>query len=146
MDAIDRILPLCDLLLGAAHADGRLDSREQATVRELLADLSGGELPAEVDAWIRAFDPATFDLASSAAAFKDDPLDERKRLLHLVDAVHEADEELDLAEDAYITALAGALGLPASALEGLTAQFQVGDLRASLAVVRKGPPPVPKAR
>lgn len=146
MDTIDRILPLCDLLLGAAYADGRLDSREQDTVRELLADLSGGEVPAEVDAWIRAFDPKTFDLETSAGAFKDDPLDERKRLLFLVDAVHEADEELDLAEDRYITALASALALPTSALAGLTAQFQVGDLRASLDVVRKGPPPIPSAR
>ena len=144
MDTIDRILPLCDLLLGAAYADGRLDAREQDTVRELLADLMGGEVPSAVEAYISAFDPKTFVLADAAEAFVEDPIDDRKRILYLVEAVHEADEELDLSEDAFITDLAQALGLPASALDGLTAKFEVGDLRTGLEAVRKGPPPIPK--
>ena len=146
MDTIDRILPLCDLLLGAAYADGRLDRREQETVRELLSDLMGGELPAEVESYIGAFDPKTFVLDDAAEAFIDDPEDDRKRLLYLVEAVHEADEELDHSEDQFLTAVAKALGLPASLAAGMAGHFEVGDLRTSLESVRKGPPPIPKKK
>lgn len=143
MTSPDRLLPLCDLLLGAAHADGRLDHREAETVRELLADLSDGAVPLGLDAWIEAFDPATFDLRAAAAPFRSDPLDDRKRLLYLVDAVHESDDELDLAENAFLTALAAALDLPATALAGLTVEVEIEELRGALAAVRRGPPPVP---
>src|ERR1051325_7330524 len=103
MTAIDRILPLCDILLGAAHADARFEDRERDEIREMLADLSGAKLPTEVEARIAAFDPA-----KTAAAFKADDVDERRRLLFLVAAVNDADHELDLDEDAYLRALAAA--------------------------------------
>lgn len=142
---MDRILPLCDLLLGAAFADGRLESVEQETVRDTLKDLlDADELPDEVEAWINGFDPETFVLADSAAAFKDDSLDDRKKLLYLVEAIHEADDELDLAEDRYLQDLAGALDYPADQLRGLTGHFELDELRQDFARVRKGPPPLPK--
>jgi uncharacterized tellurite resistance protein B-like protein len=141
--ADDRILPICDLLMGAAHADGRLEASEQATVRELLADLSAGALPAEVEARIKGFDPKSFDLAAIAAQFVGDALDDRKRLLYLVAAIHEADDELDLAEDAFMAALAKALELPASATEGLVLTVEVEELGKHFEKVRKGPPPPP---
>lgn len=140
----DRILPLCDLLLGAAHADRQFRDREREEVRELLADLTGAGLTPELEARIAGFDPARFDLAATAAEFRGDPADDRRRLLFLVAAVHDADEELDLAEDEYLRALAGALELPNSALEGLTLDVQIIDLRQDLAKIRKGPPPPPK--
>lgn len=140
---MDRLLPLSDLLLGAAHADGRLDHREAETVRELLADLSDGALPPGLDAHLRAFDPASFNLRESAAPFRDDSLDERKRLLYLADAIMEADDELDLAENAFLQQLAAALDLPASALAGLTLDIEIDDLKSTLASARKGPPPIP---
>ena len=139
----DRILSLCDLLLGAAHADERLDHREQETVRELLADLSDGTLPADVEPRIRDFDPKKFDLAATAAAFKGDSADDKKRLLYLVAAVHESDEELDLAEDAYLKDLAKALELPDEALAGLTVGVEVEELKTAMTTVRKAPPPPP---
>lgn len=143
MAANDRILPICDLLLGAAHADGRLEDSEQETVRELLLDLSGGALAKEVEARIAEFDPAKFELARIAAQFVGDPMDDRKRLLYLVAAIHEADDELDLAEDAFLTALAKALELPDNATSGLTLTVEVEELEQHFEKVRKGPPPPP---
>src|SRR2546428_6543931 len=117
--AADRILPLCDILLGAAHAEAGFEARERDEIRQMLADLAGAKLPAEVEARIAAFEPRAFDLAKTAAAFKSDDVDDRRRLLFLVAAVNDADDELDLDEDAYLRALAAALDLPGSALEGL---------------------------
>jgi hypothetical protein len=57
--------------------------------------------------------------------------------------VNESDEEIDFSEDDYLRALAKALGLPDSALQGLTIEM---DLDESFAQVRKGPPPPPRAK
>ena len=143
--AHDRILPLCDLLLGAAYADDHLHEQEKQEVRGLLSDLAG-ELPAEVDARIAAFDPKRFELAKAAAPFRGDPPDERKKLLVLVSAIIDADEEVDFAEDEYLRALAAALDLPASALAGLTVDVMADELEQAFEVVRKAPPPPPKKK
>jgi uncharacterized tellurite resistance protein B-like protein len=140
----DRILPLCDLLLGAAHADKQFKDREREEVHEMLADLIGGTLTPELEDRIATFDPKRFDLTATAAEFRRDPVDDRRRLLFLVAAVHEADDEIDLAEDEYLRALASALDLPPSALEGLVLDVEVEILRDSLTKIRKGPPPPPK--
>ena len=145
MESMDRILPLCDLLLGAAYADGRLESVEQDTVRDTLLDLMNvKELPDEVESWINGFDPETFVLEDSASAFADDSVDDRKKVLYLVEAIHEADDELDLAEDAYLQALAKALAVPPEVVKSLSGTFQTEELRTSLQQLRKGPPPIPK--
>jgi uncharacterized tellurite resistance protein B-like protein len=143
--APDRILPLCDLLLGAAYADQHLHDKEKEEVRALLADLAG-ELPPEVDARIFAFDPKAFDLARAVAPFRGDAEDDRKKLLVLASAIVEADEEHDFAEDDYLRALAGALDLPASALTGLTADIEEEELQETFARVRRTPPPPPGKR
>jgi uncharacterized tellurite resistance protein B-like protein len=143
--ASDRIMPLCDLLLGAAHADKVLRDAEKEEVRGLIQDLAG-DLPPEVDARIFSFDPKTFDLKRSAAPFRSDSEDDRKKLLVLASAVIEADEEIDIAEDEYLRALAGALGLPDSALGGLTVEIETADLPEMFTAVRKGPPPPPKKK
>jgi hypothetical protein len=142
----DRIEPLCDLLLGAAFADRVFVAREREEVQALLADLVGGRLPSRLEARIAMFDPARFDLAATAAAFATDDADDRRRVLFLVAAIHEADEELDFAEDAYLRALAAALNLPDSALAGLTLEVEVEDARDELAKLRKLPPPPPGAK
>lgn len=140
--AADRIVPLCELLLGAAYADKELKDQEKDEVRSLLEGL-GGELPAEVDTKISGFDPAKFDLAAAAAPFKGDSEDDRKKLLYLVAAVNEADDEIDFAEDEYLRSLAEALGLPKTALEGLTIEIETEELKETFKQVRKGPPPPP---
>ncbi|MBX3156838.1 MAG: TerB family tellurite resistance protein [Deltaproteobacteria bacterium] len=138
----DRIVPLCDLLLGAAHADKELRPSELAEVRGVLEDLAGALTP-ELAQRIDTFDPKAFDLARTAAAFQADSADDRRRLLFLVAAVNDADDEVDFAEDEYLRALAAALDLPATALDGLVVDVEVEELRETFTRVRKGPPPPP---
>jgi uncharacterized membrane protein YebE (DUF533 family) len=144
MAIVDRILPLTKLLLGAAYADLELKDKERDEVRALLEELAG-ELPTEVELEIVKFDPKAFDLAAVAGEFAGDSEDDRKKLLYLVSAVIEADEEIDFSEDDYLRALAEALKLPKAALEGLTVDVETEDLKETFAQVRKGPPPPPKA-
>jgi uncharacterized tellurite resistance protein B-like protein len=146
MSISDRILPLCDLLLGAAYADKQLAEQEKEEVRAVIEDMAGNDLPPEIDKRIRTFDPKKFDLTKTAAAFRSDPEDERRKILFLVSAVIEADEEIDFAEDDYLRALAKALGLPKSALEGLTVDVETEEVQETFAAVRKGPPPPPKGK
>lgn len=143
MALIDRIAPLCDLLLGAAHADQQFKDREREEVRDMLADLLGAKLPPELEHQIATFNPTRFDLAATANAFRADSPDDRRRLLFLVAAINDADDELDLAEDDYLRALCGALELPPEALAGLTLDVEIEELHDSFAKVRRGPPPPP---
>jgi len=144
MAIADRLLPLTRLLLGAAYADNEVHDKEREEVRALLEDLAG-ELPTDVELEIVKFDPKSFDLALTAGEFVGDSEDDRKKLLFLVSAVIEADEEIDFSEDEYLRALAGALKLPASALAGLTVDVETEDLKETFQQVRKGPPPPPKS-
>jgi uncharacterized membrane protein YebE (DUF533 family) len=137
----DRIEPLCDLLLGAAHADSEFKDREREEVHGMLEDL-GGLTPA-LEQRIAKFDPKKFELAKTAALFHDDPEDDRRRILFLVAAIHDADDEIDFAEDEYLRALAKALGLPDAALAGLTLDVETDELQQTFQQVRKGPPPPP---
>jgi uncharacterized tellurite resistance protein B-like protein len=146
MSLNDRIVPLCDLLLGAAYADEQFKSREREEVKDMLADLSGGPLTPELELQIAGFDPASFDVTKSAGAFSGDSEEDRKRVLVLVAAINEADDEIDLAEDEYLRKLAKALALPDSALTGMTVDVEVDELREELAKVRKVPPPTPKQK
>jgi uncharacterized tellurite resistance protein B-like protein len=146
MAQLDRTLAICDLLLGAAHADSNFTDRERITVRELLADLFGAEeLPAEVEARIDLFQPDKFAVEAAAEPFRSDSAEEKKKLLYLVAAVHEADEELDFAEDDYMRALGLALELPADALKDLVIDVEVeaDELREDFSQLRKAPPPTP---
>ncbi len=139
----DRIVQLCDLLLGAAHADNDFEDREDEAVRATLVELTGGDLSTDLETQIAAFDPEKFDLKATAAAFAGDAEDDRKRVLYLVAAINDADEQVDFAEDEYLRALASALALPDSALEGLTVDVEIEELREDFEKVRKGPPPPP---
>ena len=111
MAIADRILPLTRLLLGAAYADNEVHDKEREEVRALLEDLAG-ELPTDVELEIVKFDPKAFDLALTAGEFVGDSEDDRKKLLFLVSAVIEADEEIDFSEDEYLRALAERVEAP----------------------------------
>ena len=145
MSLADRIVPLCDLLLGAAYADKQFKDREREEVTGMLSDLAG-ELTPALDEQIKNFDPATFDLDKTAAAFATDDEDERRRLLFLVAAINDADDEVDFAEDEYLRKLAAALKLPASALAGLVIDVEVEELKDKFAKVTRTPPPPPGAK
>ncbi len=139
----DRIGPLCDLLLGAAYADAQFKDGEREEVKGMLSDLTGGKLTPEIEKQIAEFDPKKFDLLRTAGAFASDAEDDRRKILFLVAAVNDADEEVDFSEDEYLRDLAGALFLPADALKGLTVDVEVEELRETFEAVRKGPPPPP---
>ena len=143
MSLTDRIAPLCDLLLAAAYADQQFKDREREEVREMLADLSGAKLTPELEDQIAKFDPKKFDLLKTAGAFLADTEEERRRLLFLVAAVNDADDEVDFSEDDYLRDLASALFLPAEALKGMVVEMEVEEQRETFQKVRKGPPPPP---
>lgn len=145
MSISDRILPLCELLLGAAYADKELKEQEKDKVRDLLEEL-GGELPTDVELAIVNFDNGKFDMKRSAEAFKSDSEEDKKKVIQLVSAVNDADDELDIAEDEYLRALGEALGLPKSALAGMTVEVETEELKETFQRVRKSPPPPPKAK
>ena len=132
----DRIFPLCELLLGAAYADGELHPKETTEIRALLVELAG-EARVEVETCIASFEPAKFDMSNLVGYFAGDSEADRKKLLLLVSTVIEADEVTDLAENDYLRALADALKLPASALEGLTVDVEIEEVRETFKAVRK---------
>ncbi len=128
MTTADRIFPLCELLLGAAYADGQLQGQEETEIRALLIELAG-ESRVEVEACIQSFEPARFDLASLIGYFRNDTEEERTKLLILASKVVDADDEVDFAENEYLRTLAAALALPDSALEGLTTDLELEEVR-----------------
>ncbi|MDZ4695518.1 MAG: TerB family tellurite resistance protein [Deltaproteobacteria bacterium] len=135
----DRIEQVADLLLGAAYADENLDGYEREAVLDLLSDVLGeDELPDALEKRVEEFDPDAFDLRATVSVFKNDSDATKRKLLELVVAVHEADQELDLSEDEYVKDLALALGLPEKAYADLTLDIEIEDLQADLAAVRKG--------
>jgi uncharacterized tellurite resistance protein B-like protein len=142
METSDRIFPLCELLLGAAYADGELHSQEQTEIRALLVELAG-ERRVEVEACIASFEPDKFDPSSVIGIFRGDTEEERRKLLLLVSTVIEADEEIDLAESEYLRGIASALGLPASALDGLVVDVEIEEVKETFNAVARRPPPVP---
>ncbi len=132
----DRIFPLCELLLGAAYADGELHPDEKTEIRALLVELAG-EQRVEVEACIASFEPERFDPSSVIGIFQNDSEAERQKLLLLVSTVIEADETIDLAENEYLCELAKSLALPDSALAGLTVDVEIEEVRETFAAVRK---------
>lgn len=131
----DRIFPLCELLLGAAYADAELHPRETTEIRALLVELAG-EARIEVEACIASFEPAKFDLQALVGYFRDDSEAARTKLLLLASTVIEADDELDLAENEYLRALAAALALPASALDGIALDVEIEEVKQTFHAVR----------
>jgi len=143
MTTSDRIFPLCELLLGAAYADGELLPEEATEIRALLVELAG-EARVEVEACIASFEPAKFDLASLVGIFSRDTEDERRKLVLLASKVIDADDVVDLAENDYLRELATALALPASALDGIALEVEVEaeDLQDAFDALRKKPPAI----
>jgi uncharacterized tellurite resistance protein B-like protein len=108
----DRIPLVCDILMGAAHADAHFHGEEKNAIRRLLRQVLGGAaLPMDLEFRIDEFQPADFDLGEAAAAFAGEPPETKRRLLELVSAVHAADQEYDLSEDEFVHRLAAALGV-----------------------------------
>lgn len=132
----DRIEHICDLLLGAAFADDEFHEREKAQIHELLSKLLGeAGLPGELSQRIEDFEPKSFSLAACAKRFAGDPEADRLKLMELVGAVHEADDEFSFAEDEYLRELGVLLGLESARVESLAFDFEVGGLQESFEVL-----------
>jgi uncharacterized tellurite resistance protein B-like protein len=118
----DRITIVADLLMGAAHADGRLEGQETNTVKRLLRELlAAPTLPMDLEFRLDEFNPKSFDLGEAGAAFVDDTLQEKRHLLELISTVQNSDGEFDLAEDAYLRRVGLAIGLPEAHYRDLAA-------------------------
>ncbi|NJK32260.1 MAG: hypothetical protein HC927_07540 [Deltaproteobacteria bacterium] len=119
----DHIETITDLLLGAAYADKRLEGREKDKIRALLAKLVGSDaLPESIDARFKDFSPAAFDPVAAGQRLAGLGND-RRRVLEMIAAVTDADEELDLAEDRYLRTVAEAMGLADKQFRDLVVDF-----------------------
>ena len=140
----DRIESICELLLGAAYADDEFHDREMETILELLAKLMKvDEVPAELAAKLNSFDQDAFDLEATAKEFGDESAENKLKLLELVSAVHEADDEYSFDEDDYIRRLGLALDLEGDELEKMTLDFEVEHLHESFETLKSKPTPPP---
>ena len=105
-DDLPRASALADILCGAATADGHFDPSEHVVVGAMIMKVLGvGSLPESVEAHVRAFDPARFDLAAAldALALKTDR--EKKALLQVVTDLVEADAQVADSERAFVNRL-----------------------------------------
>ena len=144
MKVRDRIDVITDLFLGALYADKQFTVEENSAVRRLLCDLLlCDRLPAPIEARIVDFDPRRFDLRAAARDFASDPPMKKRRLLELVGQLCLADGVLDFDEDAYLVDLAAALGMERSEYADLALDYEVAELRNSLADIRMTPHPKP---
>ncbi len=131
---IDQLNHVADVLMAAAYADGEVDKTEGKMVRDILAAFAGtAATPASIEARIRAFDPATFDIAVAARALALTESTSRRALLLLVAKVTESDDVHDLRESDYIVRVARAIGAQPSDYAGLTVELMDATT----------PPPVP---
>jgi uncharacterized tellurite resistance protein B-like protein len=141
------ILTITDLLLGAVYADGTRSGEEVQTVRDLLKELlDAKELPEAIEKRIAIFEPDDFDLKESAGQYATAEPKRKRKLLELVAAVRDADEEVDFAEDEYLVAVAKALGMKESEYSDLTLDYEIEDLRDNLAQLGSLPPAPPKKK
>ena len=130
---------IADLLMGAAHADGRYESREADAIRDVLRDLVQDDLlPHELYSYLDQFDVESFDLKKCCEALKLDSPPKRRFMLKLVARVTEEDEIHDLDETAYIKQVARCIGAVPEEYADLTVEFSSGQDEGST------PPPVPE--
>jgi uncharacterized tellurite resistance protein B-like protein len=136
---------IADLLMGAAFADNRLDGREYAAVKKLLAEvIDAEELPEEMESRLKAFDPKTFDAGEAAKSLELKEDAEKRKLIELVAAVTEADDVLDFDEDAYLKTVAEALGMDKESYADLSIEIlSVENLQEAGSKLLEPPPPPP---
>lgn len=120
----EHIVILTDLMLGAAYADKHLEGRELDAIRSMVIRLLGTpELPQAQEDRIKSFNPAKHDAKAAATSLASLSLEHKRKVLELVATITESDDELDLAEDAYVRAVAHGLGLGDDELEGMTIEI-----------------------
>jgi uncharacterized tellurite resistance protein B-like protein len=130
--------------MGAAFADRRLDGREVAAVKKLLAQaMNASTIPPAMEEHIKNFDPRTFNPAQTVAELEIGGDEEKRKLIELIAAVNDADEELDLDEDAYLKTVAKALGLPEDSYQDLSLEILSVETVKAAGEALLAPPPAP---
>lgn len=130
---------IADLLMGAAHADGRYEHKEADAIKDVLKDLVQEEvLPHDLYAYLDEFEADTFDLKSTCEALQLDAPAKRRFMLKLIARVTEGDEIHDLDETTYIKRAAAAMGASPEDYKDLTVEFTSGADEGST------PPPIPE--
>lgn len=123
----EHIETITDLLLGAAYADKRLEGRETDEIRKRLRKLAGkDELPEAIEARFKDFSPAAFDPEAAGKELAGLG-DKRRKVLEMIAAVTESDDEIDLAEDRYLRQVAEGMGLPDKQFRDLVVDFHEID-------------------
>lgn len=120
----EHIDTITDLLLGAAYADKRLETKERDAITAMLTKLLGvSDLPDAQRDRIKAFNPAKLDVKAAGSKLALLSGDEKRKVLDLVASVTESDDEIALAEDKYLRKVAEGLGIPESEIESLTIEI-----------------------
>ena len=124
----EHIDTITDLLLGAAYADKRLETKERDAITTMLTKLLGvSDLPDAQRDRIKAFNPAKLDVKEAGSKLALLSGDEKRKVLDLVASVTESDDEIALAEDKYLRKVAEGLGIPESEIESLTIEIIEDD-------------------
>jgi uncharacterized tellurite resistance protein B-like protein len=119
---------ITDLLLGAAYADKRLEGGELKSISSMLCKLLGTDtLPAAQSERIQGFNPAKFDVKAAAGRLRFESAENKRKVLELVASVSESDDEIDMAEDAYLRKVAAGLGLSDADIKDLTIEVLEDD-------------------
>jgi uncharacterized tellurite resistance protein B-like protein len=119
---------ITDLLLGAAYADKRLEGGELKSISAMLCKLLGVDtLPAAQSERIQGFNPAKFDVKAAAGRLKFESNENKRKVLELVASVSESDDEIDMAEDAYLRKVAAGLGMSDDDIKDLTVEVLEDD-------------------
>lgn len=106
------VRPVADLLLGAAHSDGRVSERELRAVRKLTCQLTGDEeSPLWLEARISTFSLQGFDLDKTAAELSELPVEQRRHVLEVARRVCDSDNAYDIEEERFMLTLVLALGM-----------------------------------
>ena len=145
---------IADLLMGAAHADPTQTADPYDLACVALKQVMGAAyILSAINGRLQAFDVSSFDMAATVGELGlDDPI-EKRQLLELIVAVHDADETIAPDRDAYLRAVAEALGLAPEDYADLTvdvldARDSIVESRDSLFEARDslfGPAPQPKS-
>jgi uncharacterized tellurite resistance protein B-like protein len=124
----EHIDTITDLLLGAAYADKRLEGDELSAISKMLCTvLQVNELPGAQKNRLSSFNPAKFDAKAAATSLHTLGDEDKRTVIELVASVHDADDELDFAEDEYLRKVAQGLGLSEDEIKDLTIELLDDD-------------------
>jgi hypothetical protein len=132
------LIPITELLMGAAFADPRSTGRELGITRRILLEILDAErLPTAISDLIVHFNPAQFEVCEAVPPLAELPKRERRAILEYIDRVHQIDGLTTRREDAYLEAVAYGLGLEVAEFSDLcldplehleTVEFSAEDL------------------